>query len=148
MKYLYIPSGVKAQLRAMRWGNPAAGDGTVSDRTLEAALKFKTNSPLARTLRAAAIQRGGVIYDSTAKGAGYVPDCCSHSDRRTGNWTFVFAGRTTLIYHQADHIVEIAANGEPARIFTGIRTIPQLLELQYLAERIAGLSCGDDSSNA
>lgn len=34
--------------------------------TLWSALRFDTNSPLAKKLRAAAIERGGVIYEETS----------------------------------------------------------------------------------
>lgn len=43
--------------------------------TLWAALTFKTDSNFARMLRAAAYQRGGVLYPDPKRSEGYIPQC-------------------------------------------------------------------------
>ena len=43
--------------------------------TLWAALNFKTDSNFARMLRAAAYERGGVLYPDPKKSKGYIPEC-------------------------------------------------------------------------
>lgn len=53
-KYIYVDAAAKRKLMA---------DFKVSKRSVCAALNFETNSGLAKTIRAAALNNGGVIYD-------------------------------------------------------------------------------------
>jgi hypothetical protein len=53
-KEIYLPAEAKKEL---------AKTFHTSGVTVWSALKFKTNSGFANTLRAAALERGGVVYD-------------------------------------------------------------------------------------
>lgn len=55
-KEIYVPGVVKAELATVF---------KTSGVTVRAALKYKTHSSFARVLRAAAMQRGGVVYGET-----------------------------------------------------------------------------------
>jgi hypothetical protein len=53
MKQIFIPNEVKREM---------IETFKTTDVTLWSALNFKTNSGFAKTLRAAALERGGVVY--------------------------------------------------------------------------------------
>ena len=57
-KEIFVPAEVKKEI---------AKTFKTSRVSVWNALKFKTNSGFAHTLRAAALERGGVVYDGTKK---------------------------------------------------------------------------------
>ena len=57
-KEIFVPRVVKKEL---------AKTFNTSSVTVWSALTFKTNSGFANTLRAAALERGGVVYDCSKK---------------------------------------------------------------------------------
>jgi hypothetical protein len=57
-KQIFLPAAIKREL---------AKTFATSHVTVCAALKFKTRSGFANKLRAAALERGGVVYDGSKK---------------------------------------------------------------------------------
>lgn len=64
-KYIYVDANAKRKLMS---------DYKVSKRSVCAALNFETNSGLAKMIRAAALNSGGVIYDPALRVAAASQD--------------------------------------------------------------------------
>lgn len=82
MKIIYLPVEKKREILALKW-HVKGEHRRVSEMTLSSALNFVTQTPLARTLRAAAIARGGVIYDDSTP-RNFMPDCTTEFDHENG----------------------------------------------------------------
>lgn len=108
MKRIFLPDHLKREILAMKW-NVKGERRKVTIQTLINALNYTTKTKLADTLRAVAIQRGGVIYDSAAKPKDYVPNCISTIDQANLVWEFVFSGKVVLTYHGETSCVEICS---------------------------------------
>ena len=139
MKKIYLPPNRQKELLALTW-NVNGRRKKVSRITLFNALSYNTDSPLARTLRAAALQRGGVIFDGNKDKEEYVPDCYSEIDLDNRMMLFVFKGAVTL--RVKDDIAELeSADGK--EYFNDVTTISQLMLLQRKASELAELQQKD-----
>ena len=137
MKQIFLPDHLKREILSMKW-NVNGQRRKVSQPTLWAALTYTTKTKLADTLRAAALQRGGVIYDSSAKLSRYIPDCYATTDHENGVMTFVFSGLVILTWHKQNATVEIISPDENSSTCSPeIHTIEQLMGLQHIAEQMA-----------
>ena len=65
-KLIYLPVEIKKEI---------IKSFKTTKETLWAALNYKTDSNFARMLRAAAFERGGVLYPDPKRTADYVPQC-------------------------------------------------------------------------
>lgn len=123
VRQILLPASVKTELKAtFKTGHKA----------LERALKFKINSGPARMLRAAALQRGGLIYDGPIP-PEYIARCETTVDSQTRVviQEFGTAARITLGGSRAT--VEIA--GCDPVVIEGITT-GNLRQLQYGIQQI------------
>jgi hypothetical protein len=136
MKQIFLPYHLKKEILNLKW-DVNGERRKVSVPTLWAALNYTTKTKLADALRAAAMQRGGVIYDSNRKADKYIPICSSHIDRETGVWTFVFSGRVVLTWHEINKTVEIFSPDKPDLVLDNVRTIDELVSAQFIAEKMA-----------
>lgn len=102
MKTIYLPIEKKREILALKW-DVRGVRRKVSEVTLQSALNFITQTPLARTLRAAAIQRGGVIYDDSVP-SNFVPDCTTEFDHVNGIVRQELANGVTLEIHKETNL--------------------------------------------
>lgn len=93
-KQILLPVSVKSEMVKMFKTNRKA---------LERALKFQVNSPSARTLRTAALQRGGLIYNDAAYYKGFVPECDTTFDHAAGTMTQSLPNGITLEIRKSDN---------------------------------------------
>ncbi len=131
MEQIFLDKKTTREMLAMKW--PIRNERRrVSDETLRMALQGRVNSPVAKMLRAAAMQRGGAVAQE------YVPQCECTVDHNHGVWTFVFLGVVVLTWHKNVERAEITIGGSKGAMeYREIRTIDQLMELQRIAEEIA-----------
>ncbi len=87
-KHIYLPSEVKREIEKTF---------KVSRVTLWNALQFIHYSPQAKMLRAAAIQRGGVVYDPSSPYSGDRPDCLTTFDTADDTMIQKFGDRVLVI---------------------------------------------------
>lgn len=101
-KQIFLPSMEKKKLER---------DFKTSRPTVWAALNYTTNSKFAKMLRAAALQRGGVIYGDKVAPPWYMPVCESHKigDRI---YTQTFGDKVHLTLNWVTGLVVLKANGE------------------------------------
>lgn len=105
--------------------------------TVNKALAF--NSTMSRTqriIRAAAMQRGGVIYEAGNSTPKYVPECATNIDNVTGNMEFIFYGRVILTWYKVNKSAQLFTPDKTDE-FADIVTIDQLMDLQVMAELTA-----------
>ncbi|MDR2928721.1 MAG: hypothetical protein LBV41_11080 [Cytophagaceae bacterium] len=137
MKQIFLSDNLKREMLAIKWDVKPGERRTISSRMLWGALNFSINSGLARTLRAAAMQRGGVMYDSEASDErnGYHPDCELVNDKKNKVMQFFFKKKVILTLHGCNNlaVIESALGREE---FQDIKTIKQLMDLQFAAECI------------
>jgi len=138
VKIIYLPTELKREILSLKW-NVNGQRRRVSNVTLQAALNFQTQTPLANTLRAAALQRGGVTYDSNAKPKDYMPDCTTKFNRVGGAITgieFNFHGRAVLTWYAKDNAATLATFLD-TRKFENVVTVSDLMDVQFLVEQLA-----------
>lgn len=102
MKTIYLPIEKKREILALKWDVKGVRR-KVSEVTLQSALNYITQTPLARTLRAAAIERGGVIYDDSVP-RNFVPDCTTEFDHINGIVRQELSNGITLEIHKKDNL--------------------------------------------
>lgn len=105
--------------------------------TVNKALAFNsTTSRLQRMIRAAAMQRGGVIYEAGNSTPKYVPECATNIDNVTGNMEFIFYGRVILTWYKVNKSAQLFTPDHTDE-YANVVTIDQLMQLQVVAERTA-----------
>lgn len=100
------------------------------------ALHFKTNSNFARMLRAAALQRGGVVYDNQKALSGYIPDCITTFETADRTMTQKFSDRVYLIADMSSDTVSVYKDGEIIQRHLNV-TLSKLSDIQSNAESMA-----------
>lgn len=86
-KQILLPTARKRELRETFEVNPMA---------LDRALKFEVNSSEARKLRAAALQRGGLIYNGPVP-AEFIPQCDTEFDHQKKVMIQRFGNSATVV---------------------------------------------------
>lgn len=110
-KQILLPTSVKSEMmKTFKTGHKA----------LERALKFQINSGSARKLRAAALQRGGLIYNDIPYDKGFIPECDTHFDHASGTITQVFESGIRVV---------ISKQGATAKVFNGDREIAEFHDM-------------------
>lgn len=104
--------------------------------TLWAALNYKTDSNFARMLRAAAFERGGVLYPDPKRAAGYVPQC--ETTFNTSEKTMVqnFGVRVKLVGNLSSGELSLFVDGEQKATFDNPH-LDELSNIQVTAQNLA-----------
>lgn len=134
-KLIYLSIEKKREILALNW-NVGGVSRRVSMVTLQAALTYKTKTALANTLRAAAMQRGGVVYCSDEAPANYIPECYLTADYKNGIMQCVFGGCVVLTWNEDEQAAKLATP-KKSQVFDNITTIADLMGLQKVAEKWA-----------
>lgn len=108
----------------------------VNKVTLWKSLNFTFNSPRAKMLRAAALERGGVLYDSSKAAPGYYPDCITSFETADRTMTQRFSDRVYLIADMSSDSVAVYKDGEMIQRHLNV-TLSKLSDIQSNAERMA-----------
>lgn len=87
-KQILLPTARKRELRESFKVNPMA---------LDRALKYEVNSSEARKLRAAALQRGGLIYNIYNGPAEFIPQCDTEFDHQKNVIIQRFGNSATVV---------------------------------------------------
>jgi hypothetical protein len=96
-KHIYVPDNVKRELIDMF---------STNKMTLWNALNFVSDSGFARTLRAAALQRGGLIYTGQIPD-GYLPDINAEHDRQKGIVIQSFGDQARITISKSQATIEV-----------------------------------------
>lgn len=126
-KLIYVPDSVKKEIEQTF---------KTTKVTLWSALNFKTNSDFARMLRAAALQRGGVVYDSRKASPGYLPDCITTFETTDKTMTQKFGDRVYLTADLMSGDVILYADGTVVSKHARI-ALHQLCDIQASAQQLA-----------
>ncbi|MEG1842547.1 MAG: hypothetical protein RR221_07540 [Alistipes sp.] len=81
------------------------------------ALTYTVNSKRAKVLRAAALQRGGLIYTNEQAPQGYCPNVETIHDHRQGIMYQSFGGRVELQVNRATNAATIVIDGATVATF-------------------------------
>lgn len=103
--------------------------------TLWSALNFDTNSSFAKLLRAAAIERGGVLYTGR-KRPEYSPECITTFETADKTMTQVFSNRVYLVADLSTGGVNVYADGNLTDSYKDV-TLLQLSSIQMDAEALS-----------
>lgn len=123
-KYIHLPSEVKKEIeRTFK----------VSKATLWNALNYMHYSSKAKMLRAAAIQRGGVIYDPTRCHPGVRPNCVTTFETADNTMNQQFGNRVLLVADLTTGDVVTYVDGIAASKAENI-TLAQLRAIQQQAQ--------------
>lgn len=102
MRYINLPHEKKAKL---------ARKHKTSRVTVWSALRYQTNSSLAKLIRRDALEMGGVVMDTLSAPAGFLPNCKTLFERDENNRvkkiTQVFANGITVILDMKAKTAEI-----------------------------------------
>ena len=101
-------------------------------RTVYNALHYVDNgSPMGNKLRAAAMQRGGIIVDfATGLQRDYTPDCNTSIDTVLGTMSFQFKNGCTLEWENKYNTVTIQYPSGNFTMTPEVKSISRLMELQ------------------
>lgn len=105
--------------------------------TLWSALNFKTDSNFARMLRAAAYERGGVLYPDPKRAAGYIPQCETVFNTSEKTMIQSFGIRVKLVGNLSNGEVSLFVDGEQKAMFDN----PKLNELSSIQATAQNLAC-------
>lgn len=126
-KLIYLPDPIKKEMETTF---------KTSKVSLWKALNFKTNSPFAKMLRAAARERGGVLYDSSKAAPGYYPDCITSFETADRTMTQKFSDRVYLIADMSSDSVAVYKDGEMIQRHLNV-TLSKLSDIQSNVESMA-----------
>lgn len=122
-KQIFLPDEVKKEV---------AKTFKVSYVTLWNALTFKTRSDRARMLRAAALQRGGVMYDPDKA----TPNFTTSFETSEGTMTQMFSERVYLAANLKSNIVKVYQDNEVINVHENV-TLADLAAIQDYVQNIA-----------
>lgn len=105
--------------------------------TLWSALNFKTDSNFARMLRAAAYERGGVLYPDPKRTAGYIPQCETVFNTSEKTMIQSFGIRVKLVGNLSNGEISLFVDGEQKAMFDN----PKLNELSSIQATAQNLAC-------
>ena len=103
--------------------------------TLWAALNFKTDSNFARMLRAAAYERGAVLYDPT-RAASYSPQCETVFNTSEDTMIQSFGVRVKLVGNLSSGELSLFVDGEQKAMFDNPK-FDELSDIQAAAQDLA-----------
>lgn len=104
--------------------------------TLWAALNYKTDSNFARMLRAAAFERGGVLYPDPKRSKGYIPDCETVFNTSEKTMVQSFGIRVKLIGNLSSGELSLFVDGEQKATFDNPH-LDELSNIQVTAQNLA-----------
>lgn len=104
--------------------------------TLWAALNYKTDSNFARMLRAAAFERGGVLYPDPKRTAGYAPQCETTFNTSEKTMVQSFGVRVKLVGNLSSGELSLFVDGEQKATFANPH-LDELLDIQLTAQNLA-----------
>lgn len=90
------------------------------ENELNRALTYARNSPRAKMLRIAALERGGVIYTGSHAPNGFCPNVDTRHDRRTGITHQKFGDRVELQVSRATNAATIVVDGKSVATIEGL----------------------------
>lgn len=105
--------------------------------TLWSALNFKTDSNFARMLRAAAYERGGVLYPDPKRAAGYIPQCETVFNTSEKTMIQSFGIRVKLVGNLSNGEISLFVDGDQKAMFDN----PKLNELSSIQATAQNLAC-------
>lgn len=104
--------------------------------TLWAALNYKTDSNFARMLRAAAFERGGVLYPDPKRSNRYTPECDTFFDTSEKTMMQSFGNRVKLVANLSGGELSLFVDGEQKATFDNPK-LDELSNIQAMAQNIA-----------
>lgn len=104
--------------------------------TLWAALNYKTDSNFARMLRAAAFERGGVLYPDPKRSNWYVPECDTVFNTSEKTMVQSFGVRVKLVANLSSGELSLFVDGEQKAIFDNPH-LDELSNIQVTAQNLA-----------
>lgn len=104
--------------------------------TLWAALNFRTDSNFARMLRAAAYERGGVLYPDPKRSPGSVPQCETVFNTSEKTMVQSFGNRVKLVANLSGGELSLFVDGEQKAAFDNPK-LDELSNIQVMAQNIA-----------
>lgn len=107
-----------------------------SRQTIWAALHFRTNSRKANMIRAAALQRGGILIGGTKCVNGITPNVTTEFNTSEKLMVQTFTERVKLVADLASGLVNVYADGEVVDSYPD-PCISQLLVIQKKVQHIA-----------
>ena len=110
-KQILLPESLKREIRQTF---------KVSTRMLYSALSYESDSPKSRILRAAAIERGGMIFTGLTAPEGHVPDVETTYDHVRGVIRQDFRCRLAIEYNRHTCVATILLDNDP------IATTPEM----------------------
>lgn len=104
--------------------------------SLWAALNFKTDSNFARMLRAAAYERGGVLYPDPKRSKGYIPECETIFNTSEKTMVQNFGVRVKLVGNLSSGELSLFVDGEQKATFDNPH-MNELSGIQVTAQNLA-----------
>lgn len=104
--------------------------------TLWAALNYKTDSNFARMLRAAAFERGGVLYPDPKRSNRYVPECDTVFNTSEKTMVQSFGVRVKLVANLSSGELSLFVDGEQKATFDNPH-LDELSNIQVTAQNLA-----------
>lgn len=112
-KEILLPAAVRQEL-SKTFG--------VERHSLNNYLTYRSNSPRARMLRAAALERGGLIYTGIKAPAEFIPDVETTFDHANGVMHQTFRDRIKLSVNLKDNVTTVYVDGSEAVRFDNMTT--------------------------
>lgn len=104
--------------------------------SLWAALNFKTDSNFARMLRAAAYERGGVLYPDPKRTSRYIPRCEAVFNTSEKTMVQSFGVRVKLVGNLSSGELSLFVDGEQKAMFDNPK-LDELSNIQVTAQNLA-----------
>ena len=104
--------------------------------SLWAALNFKTDSNFARMLRAAAYERGGVLYPDPKRTSRYIPECEAVFNTSEKTMVQSFGVRVKLVGNLSSGELSLFVDGEQKAMFDNPK-LDELSNIQVTAQNLA-----------
>lgn len=126
-KLIYLPVEIKKEI---------IKSFKTTKETLWAALNYKTDSNFARMLRAAAFERGGVLYPDPKRTADYVPQCETTFNTSEKTMVQSFGVRVKLVGNLSSGELSLFVDGEQKATFANPH-LDELSDIQLTAQNLA-----------
>jgi hypothetical protein len=126
-KLIYLPVEIKKEM---------IKTFKTTKETLWAALNYKTDSNFARMLRAAAYERGGVLYPDPKKSKGYIPECDTVFNTSEKTMVQSFGVRVKLVGNLSSGELSLFVDGEQKAMFDNPK-LDELPGIQAAAQNLA-----------
>lgn len=126
-KLVYLPVEIKKEM---------IKTFKTTKETLWAALNYKTDSDFARMLRAAAFERGGVLYPDPKRSKGYIPECETIFNTSEKTMVQNFGVRVKLVGNLLSGELSLFVDGEQKATFDNPH-LDELSNIQATAQNLA-----------